>query len=157
MSGTTLWYSGLPFSPAYSSCSADRDTGPCRPNIVGSIEIHPGDRDAYFTTTSGIPLAPYGEPGDTIGPWQRPAVATFGSAQRNSLRGPGFFQTDVSISKSLPLKEGLSLQFRTDIYNLFNVVNLGNPEGCVDCSNGGKITNTAGGQRQLMFALRLSF
>jgi hypothetical protein len=157
ISGTTLWYSGLPFSPDYSSCSADRDTGPCRPNIVGPIEIHSGSRAAYFTTTSGIPLAPHGEPGDTIGPWQRPAVATFGSAGRNSLRGPGFFQTDISVSKQIPLKEGVSLQFRTDIYNVFNVVNLSIPESCVDCADGGTITGTAGGQRQLMFAVRLEF
>jgi len=157
ISGTATWYSGLPFSPSYSSCGADRDTGPCRPNVVGPIDIHPGNRDAYFTTTGGIPLAPHGEPGDTVGPWQRPAIATFGSAGRNSLRGPAFFQTDISVSKSFPLREEVSLQFRTDIFNVFNVVNLGIPETCVDCGNGGTITGTAGGQRQVMFALRLQF
>jgi hypothetical protein len=157
ISGATTWYSGLPFSPSYSSCGADRDTGPCRPNLVATVDIHPGNRNAYFTTTRGVPLAPHGEPGDTIGPWQRPAIATFGSAGRNSLRGPAFFQTDISVSKTLALTEGVSLQFRTDIFNLFNIVNLGVPETCVDCDNGGSITGTAGAQRMVMFGLRLQF
>jgi hypothetical protein len=76
LSGATRWNSGLPFDTVYSSCESDRDTGPCRPNGVGPVEIHPGNRDTYFTTTGGIPLAPFGQSGDTIGPWQRPAAGT---------------------------------------------------------------------------------
>jgi hypothetical protein len=85
LSGATTWESGLPFSPLYSSCFADRDTGPCRPNIVGSVHIT-GSRNSYFTTTGGVPLQPNGTPGDSIGPWQRPAFGTFGSAARNASR-----------------------------------------------------------------------
>jgi hypothetical protein len=102
-----------------------------------------------------------GTPGDTIGPWQRPAVGTFGSAGRNSLRGPGFFQSDLSIVKSTPLRESVSLQFRADIFNLFNKVNLDNPVSCVDCQIGGTIINTAFAgaalQRQIMFSVGLQF
>ena len=100
-------------------------------------------------------------PGDTIGPWQRPAFGTFGSAGRNSLWGPGFSQADVSVAKKVSLKEGTSIQFRTDIFNLFNKVNFDLPFTCVDCQGGGTITNTAFGgaalQRQIMFSLRLQF
>ncbi len=160
LSGTTTWESGLPFSPSYSSCQADRDTGPCRPNILGSIHIT-GSRNGYFTTTGGLPLQANGTPGDTIGPWQRPASGTFGSAARNSLRGPGFFQSDLSVAKNVSLKESSLIQFRTDIFNLFNKVNLDNPETCVDCQGGGTIINTAfrgaALQRQIMFSLRLQF
>ena len=160
LNGTTTWESGLPFSPEYSSCDADRDTGPCRPNLVGSVHVT-GSRDGYFTTTNGVPLEPNGTPGDTIGPWQRPMVGTFGSAGRNSLRGPGFFQADVSVAKNLLLKENTLIQFRTDIFNLFNKVNLDNPLPCVDCPGGGLIISTAFRgtvlQRQIMFSLRLEF
>src|SRR5712691_5976236 len=162
LSGTMTWESGLPFSPSYS-CFADRDTGPCRPNLVGAVHIT-GSRNGYFTTTGGVPLQPHGTAGDTIGPWQRPAFGTFGSAGRNSLRGPGFSQADVSVAKNFSLKEGISIQFRTDIFNLFNKVNLDNPENpqtCVDCQGGGTIINTAfrgrALQRQIMFSLRLQF
>jgi hypothetical protein len=117
-----------------------------------------GSRDGYFTTTGGVPLQPSGTPGDTIGPWQRPAFATFGSAGPNSLRGPGFFQADISVAKNISLNESSSIQFRTDIFNLFNKVNLDNPIPCVDCPGGGTIINTAFNgaalQRQIMFSLR---
>jgi hypothetical protein len=128
---------------------------------VGTVHIT-GSRNGYFTTTGGVPLQPNGTTGDTIGPWQRPAPGTFGHAARNSLRGPGFFQADLSVAKNLSLKEGISIQFRTDIFNLFNKVNLDNPIfPCVDCQAGGIIVNTAFGgtalQRQIMFSLRLDF
>jgi hypothetical protein len=161
LSGNITWESGLPFSPSYSSCTVDRDTGPCRPNLVGAVHIT-GNRNGYFTTTGGIPIQPNGTPGNTIGPWQRPAFGTFGSAGRNSLWGPGFSQTDVSVAKNVSLKkEGTSIQFRTDIFNLFNKVNFDLPFTCVDCQGGGTITNTAFSgaalQRQIMFSLRLQF
>jgi outer membrane receptor protein involved in Fe transport len=160
LNGTMTWESGLAFSPSYLSCGIDRDTGPCRPNHVGAVHIT-GSRNGYFTTTGGVTLDLNGTPGDTIGPWQRPAVGTFGSAGRNSLRGPGFFQSDLSIAKSTPLRESVSLQFRADIFNLFNKVNLDNPVSCVDCQIGGTIINTAFAgaalQRQIMFSLGLQF
>jgi hypothetical protein len=160
LSGTMTGESGLAFSPSYSSCGVDRDTGPCRPNLVGSVHVT-GSRNGYFTTTGGLPLQSNGLRRDTIGPWQRPAFGTFGSAGRNSLRGPGFFQADVSIAKNISLTESSSIQFRTDIFNLFNKVNLDNPIPCVDCPGGGIIINTAFNgaalQRQIMFSLRLEF
>ena len=160
LASTTSWESGLPFSPTYSSCFADRDTGPCRPDLVGAVHIT-GSRNGYFTTTGGVPLEPRGTPEDTVGPWRRPAFGTFGNAARNSLRGPGFFQADLSVAKNFPLKETVSLGFRADIFNLFNHVNLDLPQTCVDCQDGGMIVNTAFGgaalQRQIMFSLRLQF
>jgi hypothetical protein len=160
LSGIMTWESGLAFSPSYANCGADRDTGPCRPNLVGTVHVT-GSRNGYFTTTGGVPLELHGTPGDTIGPWQRPAVGTFGSAARNSIRGPGFFQSDLSVAKSIPLQESVALQFRADIFNIFNNVNLDNPIACVDCPVGGIIINTAFNgaalQRQIMFSLRLNF
>jgi outer membrane receptor protein involved in Fe transport len=160
LAATASWESGLPFSPTYSSCSADRDTGPCRPDVVGTVHTI-ASRNDYFTTTGGVPLETRGTPGDTVGPWQRPAFGTFGNAARNSLRGPGFFQADLSVTKDFSLREAVSLQFRADIFNLFNNVNLDIPQTCVDCQNGGTILNTAFGgaalQRQIMFSLKFQF
>jgi hypothetical protein len=56
--------SGPPFSPTYKDCGADRDTGPCRPNLVGSVDIL-GDRDKWFTTAGVLELANL----QTAGPW----------------------------------------------------------------------------------------
>lgn len=165
----TTWASGLPFSPTYAptECTADRDTGPCRPNLVGAVHVT-GDRDNYFTTTGGQTLASGPKdgsaPGETIGPWQRPAVGTFGTAGFNSLRGPSFFDTDLAVAKNIAFSERYSLQFRTDFLNVFNNVNLGNPSGCVDCNasgvqTGAIITTLApnASQRQIEFSLHFQF
>jgi hypothetical protein len=162
----TTWSSGLPFSPSYSDCGADRDTGPCRPNLVGDVSTD-GDRNGWFTTTggqklgraSGTLLQQYTSPGQTIGPWQRPMPGTFGNAPRNSLRGPSYFDTDFSLMKSLNFSERFRGQFRAEIFNFFNNVNLGQPDGCVDCGSGGKITGLAAGatMRQMQFSIRLEF
>ncbi len=156
ISGVTLWSSGLPFTPTYNSqeCVQDRDTGPCQPDLVGSVHIT-GDRNAYYTTAA--PLQAF--PAPPSGPWQRPPVGTFGNARRNSLRGPGFFQSDLSLAKNTRLTEGVSLQFRWDVYNFINRVNLGQPNSCVDCTNAGMITNVTNGalQRQMQFAVRVLF
>ena len=166
---STTWASGLPFTPSYNpiECGVDRDTGPCRPNIVGDVQIT-GNRNNYFTTTGGLPLSrPKGSTGPSapIGPWQRPGIGTFGTAGYNSLRGPAYYDTDAAIIKDIPISERYLVQFRTDFLNLFNQVNLGNPSGCVDCfstpgqATGGVITTLAPNayQRQVEFSLRVQF
>jgi hypothetical protein len=72
--------------------------------------------------------------------------------------------TDLSIAKSFPIKESVSVQFRAEAFNLFNKVNLGQPNSCVDCqnSNAGQITSIVASQdgtsmRRLQFALRVQF
>jgi hypothetical protein len=165
----TTWSSGLPFSPSYapSECLHDRDTGPCRPNLVGTVHVT-GSRNSYFTTTGGQSLTAGpnngSAPGQTIGPWQRPAVGSFGTAGFDTLRGPSYFDTDLALEKRLLLTERYSLQFRADFLNVFNKVNLGNPSGCVDCSANGAQTGAVitalapnASQRQIEFALRLLF
>jgi len=51
-----------------------------------------------------------------------------GNLSRNTFRGPGFAQTDAALAKDTNLpwffKESASLQFRVDMYNAFNRVNL---------------------------------
>lgn len=172
LSTITTWASGLPFSLSYtgSECNFDRDTGPCRPNQVGPVRVI-GDRNNYFTTTGGVSLSAgptdgSGEPGQPLGPWQRPAVGTFGDIGINSMRGPSFFDTDLVVMKSLRLRERYMLQFRTEFVNVFNRMSLANPNGCVDCPlspdglpTAAVITNLARGAspRQVEFALKLDF
>ena len=85
----------------------------------------------------------------------------FGNAGRNSLRGPSFFQSDLSVFKNLKITEGTYLGFRAEGFNIFNKVNLGQPDSCVDCNpaTAGKIFGLAGDaqMRQFQFGLRLSF
>lgn len=152
------WLSGLPFTPQYLFCDFDRDTGPCRPDRVGDPRVG-GGRSGWFSVASE-PLAANGM---ASGPWRRPQAGQFGNVGRNSLRGPGFFQADLSVMKGFVFARSIRATVRADIFNVFNVVNLGLPDGCVDCNpaTAGKITSTASlnntPQRQVQFAFRLEF
>lgn len=50
--------------------------------------------------------------------------------ERNSLRGPGFWNLDVSAAKTVPIgwREGTALQIRADAFNALNHANLGPPD-----------------------------
>lgn len=65
-----------------------------------------------------------------------------GNVQRNALRGPGFFQWDWSVMKNFVLTEKLKLQFRADLFNIWNHPNFGNPDGGI-CTAVGPATATS--------------
>jgi hypothetical protein len=56
-----------------------------------------------------------------------PKPGTFGNLERNSLHGPNFFQQDLIVAKKFAITESANVEFRTEIFNLFNVTNFGNP------------------------------
>ncbi len=63
------------------------------------------------------------EPGFN-GVWGDPS--TLGNIGRNSLRGPGYFQWDMSGMKNFALTEGIQMQFRADVFNFLNHPNFSN-------------------------------
>jgi hypothetical protein len=78
-----------------------------------------------------------------------PAEGTFGTMGRNQLYGPGFGDVDFSVLKNFRINERLKLQFRTEIYNLFNRLNLAAPNTFIfagpNAQNGfGQSTDTIG-------------
>ncbi len=157
------WQSGLPFTPSYRDCNADRDTGWCRPDLIGEWKPGTQTRDQWFVTT---PLAANGQVtpltsnGQTLGPWGRPQRGRFGSVGRNRLLGPSFQQWDMSLSKTFSITERFKAQFRAEAFNVPNRVNLANPNACVDCpGTAGRITNIfqLATMRQWQFGLRLSY
>jgi hypothetical protein len=83
----------------------------------------------------------------------------FGSVGRNTLRGPGFFNIDMSLFRSVSLTEDIKLQFRAEALNALNHPNFANPGA--DVSNAGAlgyITSTVGqGSRIFRLGARVSF
>lgn len=141
---------GLPFTPTVSGENCSVNAGPCRPNRIGNSNLSNRSRDGWFAVGIG--------PGT---PWAKAPDGQFGNARRNSLHGPSFFQSDLSVFKTLKITEGTYLGFRAEGFNIFNKVNLGQPDRCVDCNpaTAGKIFGLAGGaqMRQFQFGMRLSF
>ena len=99
--------------------------------------------------------------GCTRGPWQRPGVGTFGNVGLNSFYGPRFFNLDSALSKRLPITERVNLQFRAELFNTFNDVNLGQPNANVDSKTAGQITSLATSSnaqmRRWQLGLRVDF
>ena len=51
---------GQPFAPSYRDCNADRDTGWCRPDLIGNYHVSDPSQFGWFATTS-VPLPPNGQ------------------------------------------------------------------------------------------------
>ena len=85
-----------------------------------------------------------------------PAQFTFGSAGRNILRGPKSMITDLSLMKNVVVGGGATFQIRVEMFNIFNTVNWGNPNGVFGSANFGRITS-AGAMRQVQLGGKLMF
>jgi hypothetical protein len=85
--------------------------------------------------------------------------ARFGNVGRNILRGPGFFEVDMSIYRTFFITEHVQFQFRAEALNATNHANFANPDGNINGTNFGFITATTGPyqSRQWRFGARLSF
>jgi hypothetical protein len=89
----------------------------------------------------------------------------FGTMQRNSIIGPGFSDTDVSLQKTTRLAESVNFILRMDAFDVFNQANFGNPvlTASPTSTTFGQITSTrgaigdAGSSRQLQFAAKVQF
>ena len=91
---------------------------------------------------------------------------------QNQLFGPAQKRLDASLFKDFPIKEQIRLQFRTEVFNLFNQTNFGQPNATIAYTTTGGVTSvnlngkTTGqitsmsanwNQREIQFALKLLF
>jgi hypothetical protein len=84
------------------------------------------------------------------------------NAPRNFLQGPGLAETDFSAAKKFLFTERINLQFRAELFNIFNRTNFNNPNPVVFTSatsgpspTAGVITSTSTSSRQVQFGLKL--
>ena len=152
ISATTIFYSGLPFTPNLTGVSGRPYTGPNnRPDI--------GMGDPYASNQSRAQWLNVGAGNSLSSAFAVPAANTYGNYGFNTLRGPIFINQDISLAKSFAITERLRWQLRGEAYNLFNHANLGLPNTNVNGSAAGVITALASGyqMRRLQFATRLDF
>jgi outer membrane receptor protein involved in Fe transport len=117
----------------------NRPDATCDPN-----DGAPRTTDQWFNTACFVsrPLAATGD---------RP-----GNAGRNSIRGPGFAATDLSLFKNIELGGARRLQIRVEAFNLFNQVRFNNPSGALATANFGRITSAQDG-RVMQFGIKYLF
>lgn len=83
-------------------------------------------------------------------------VGSNGTLGRNVFRGPASYAVDLGIFKNTDITEELRVQFRTEIFNLFNRVNLFLPVGNLASPNFGR-SLSAFPARQIQFGLKFIF
>ncbi len=164
LTSTALARTGFPVNVLLpsSAISPYGNSGTLRPNLV-----------------PGVSLMPAG--GRTIAHWinpaafAAPAAGTFGNAPRDLLAGPGTWQVDSGVAKTIPVGERIRVELRSEFYNVFNHPQLGQPQATFNPANTsgfGSIINTvnlntaivspitpvgSGTPREIQFALRLDF
>jgi hypothetical protein len=91
-----------------------------------------------------------------------PNQGRFGTLGRNTFRGPGFHNFDMSLIKNTPIglassPERAVLQFRAEVFNVFNLVNFGLPNNVLLGPGFGLISRTSGSSRQIQLSLKVLF
>ncbi len=92
-----------------------------------------------------------------------PNQGRFGTLGRNTFRGPAFYNFDISLVKDTPVgtrksgSELVDVQFRSEFFNIFNIVNMGLPSNTILGSGFGLINRTAGSSRQIQFSLKFAY
>ena len=136
--------------------------GSDRPDQIGKPDLSTGRtvREDYFglgANNSSLFSIPIGVAGGT-----GPNSGAFGTLGRDTFRGPGYRDLDFSVIKDTPFgSRGKSelgiLEFRAEFFNIFNIVNFGQPNNVVRGSGFGIISRTAGTSRQIQFSLKLIY
>ena len=98
--------------PVINLPGGGQSRGTQRPDLVPGV-------NPYLDTASGFLLNPAA--------FAVPAPGKFGNLARNALRGLGFSQLDMSLSRDFAITEGTRFTLRWDVYNIFNHPNFSNP------------------------------
>ena len=159
LSGIANARTGMPINIALkraTSALPDGNNSNQRPNLVPGVSIYAANQ--------------------TINNWFNPAAfaipakGAWGNLGRYAARGPGYYEFDTALQKTFPISERFRLNFRTEVFNLFNQAIYANPSGSIgsDPANPsasfGRITSLlnsgaigTGTPRRIQFALRLDF
>jgi hypothetical protein len=149
-------YSGIQQTGA-GSANSDRPDQIAKPALSTSRTRREdyfgrGDNNASFFSI------PINVPGGT-----GPNLGRFGTLGRNTFRGPAFYDFDISLVKDTPIgkrksgSELVNVQFRSEFFNIFNIVDMGLPSNTILGSGFGLINRTAGSSRQIQFSLKLAY
>lgn len=94
-------------------------------------------------------------------------AGVFGNAGRNILRGPRYFNLDMSLMRNFKITERLTFQFEAEAFGVTNTPHFNNPNANISGANFGAITSTlvttnaslggTGGQRQWWFGGKILF
>jgi len=162
LSTAVVGYTGFPQTTTYPPNNNSQSYGNARPNQYRKLKIVGRTVDNWFgTDPSATPcLTPGVDNG--VCAFGAPATNEFGTARNGNVRGPGYFNTDLSMFKDFITFHEQTLGFRFDAFNAFNVASYGNPDMGITDSNFGNISNqgtnaTRSQERHLQFSANYRF
>jgi Carboxypeptidase regulatory-like domain len=90
-------------------------------------------------------------------PLTQPLLGNLGTSPRNLLRLAHFTDYDAGLLKDTKITEKMNLQFRWEVYNVFNHPNLSGFLNTLTSPNFGTYTSTASNERQMQYSLKVIF
>ena len=139
MSGISTLTTGRPFN--VSLASGVNNGAPSWPNRIGSGKLDNPDPFRWFN------------PADFVAPEPN----TYGNVARGVLYSPGHVNFDTSFVKNTSIGERYNLQFRFEMFNMFNTPAFGFPNAAIGSPTVGRITSTVADNRSLQMALKFEF
>jgi hypothetical protein len=132
--GIASFVSGAPTTVTFTTTNGADITGTSslgpRVNVVCSPKLSSPTFSQNFNTSC----------------FQLPAVGTVGDAGKDTLRGPGINNFDLSLFKNFTIRERVHLSFRADAYNALNHTQFSAFNTAAQFSPSGQQVNTALGQ-----------
>ncbi len=152
VNGITVMRTGFPITGL--SCACDPllvGQATSRPDLVGGIDPRP---PAIDLPNRQLVLAAFAAP----------PVGRVGNLGRNAFHGPHAINFDFSVFKNFPIREQMKVEFRAEMFNIFNTPQFSNPQGNITAAaNFGRSLTTINTSsnfatnRQIQFALRFLF
>jgi len=148
ISGITTYFTGLPLTVTTSGVDPGglgllgASAASARPDLVGDPNSGPKTVAQYFNT-SAFALVPAG-------------VVRPGNEDRGVIRGPGVGRWDFSVFKNIKIREAMNVQFRAEMFNIFNHTNFDTVGTTFGSTTFGRVTATRD-PRNIQFGLKFSF
>ncbi len=136
ITGISRFNSGTPVSVKSGGDYALTNIGLDYPNQIGSInKMNPRDsaNKQYFNTSAFATGLSCGYE----------VCGVTGSAGQYLFNGPGAINTDLGVEKDTKITESMALNFRFEMFNVFNHANFTSVVGNANSSQFGQVTNTA--------------
>ena len=135
-SGITAIQSGASLTPGLSVSDQGLAS---RPDVSGGL-TYPKTPAEWFNTSA----------------YSAPAYGFFGNAANGSITGPGLVTFDMALYKDFRIGEHQTIQFRGELFNIFNHTNFSGVSTTYGASNFGQVTSALD-PRIVEFALRYHF
>ena len=114
ISGIEAFRTGVPLSIGigYDRALLSNNFSTVRPDVIAGCDQTANQSVAHWFNASCYTL---------------PAPGVVGNLGKNTVEGPNYQSVDFSLSKDTRIFERLNMQFRAEIFNIFNHTNFGTP------------------------------